>query len=417
MREAGMSHPHYDVAIIGAGMVGATLASLLSRSGFTVALVEAFEPRPFENEVDVGLRVSAISPGSTAILDQAGVWKPICEQRNRPYRRMQVEDGVELDPLLFDAPQFNLERLGTIVENALVQWSLWQEVKSGGQVDLYCPDQLKEIGFSRQHNEVILESSKVFTASLVVGADGAASRVRKAIGIRQDHYAYNQHGIVAVVGKTKPNPGVAWQRFLPGGPLAFLPLEDGRSSIVWTRPSTDAQRLLALDTQAFIDELDIASSGWLGRVESCGPRAGFPLSMRLSECYASQRTVLIGDAAHVVHPLAGQGVNLGFADAAYLAESLIGVRLAGGDIGAAKVLNSFDRRRRSESEAMAFGMHALRSFFNIEGLSLVRRAGMAVVKRSWVMKDMFLQRAAGLGRGAPKLATGKTLIELLQGKD
>ena len=412
-----MSTPQYDVAIVGAGMVGATLASLLSRSGFKVALIEAYEPRPFEEQTDVGLRVSAVSPGSTAILEQAGAWQLIADQRNRPYRRMQVEDGVELDPLLFDAPQFNMERLGTIVENALIQWSLWQVLKTGGQVAMFCPDQLKEIGLSGDQNILTLESGKVIAASLLVGADGAASRVRKAIGVRQDHYAYNQHGIVAVVGKSKPNPGVAWQRFLPGGPLAFLPLEDGRSSIVWTRPSAEAQRLLALDTQDFIDELDMASSGWLGKIESCGPRAGFPLSMRLSDCYASQRTVLIGDAAHVVHPLAGQGVNLGFADAGYLVESLIAVRLAGGDIGSAKVLNSFDRWRRSESEAMAFGMHALRSFFNIEGLSPFRRIGMALVKRSWVIKDLFLQRAAGLGRGAPKLATGSALIDLLQGKD
>ena len=184
-----------------------------------------------------------------------------------------------------------------------------------------------------------------------------------------------------------------------------------------TRPSLDAQRLLTLDSEEFIKELDIASSGWLGSITSCGPRAGFPLSMRLSECYAAQRTVLIGDAAHVVHPLAGQGVNLGFADAALLVESLIRVRLADGDIGSAKVVNKYDRWRRSESETMAFGMHALRSFFNIEGLSPLRRAGMALVKRSWVIRDMFLQRAAGLGRGAPKLATGSTIIELLQGKD
>ena len=409
-----MNDLHYDVAIIGAGMVGATLASLLSRSGFSVALAEAYEPRPFDAGEDVGLRVSAVSPGSTAILEQAGAWKLINKQRNRPYRRMQVEDGVELDPLLFDAPVFNLERLGTIVENALVQWSLWQVVSSGGLVDIYCPERLEAIGFAGGRNSVVLKSGKIITAKLVVGADGAASGVRKAIGIRQDHYDYNQHGLVAVVGKQKPNPGVAWQRFSPGGPLAFLPLEDGRSSIVWTRPSIEAQRLMELETEDFIDELDVASSGWLGRVESCGPRAAFPLSMRLSECYAARRTVLMGDAAHLVHPLAGQGVNLGFADAAGLVEELIRVRLAGGDIGAANVLQNYDRWRRSESEAMAFGMHALRSLFNIEGLSPIRRAGLALVKRSWTIKDLFLQRAVGLGRNAPKLATGSSLNDLLR---
>ncbi len=409
-----MSNSHYDVAIIGAGMVGSALASLLSRSGFSVALVEVHEPQPFDAQADVGLRVSAISPGSAAVLRQAGAWKLISAQRSRPYRRMQVEDGAELEPLLFDAPVFNLERLGTIIENVLVQWSLWQVVSSGGLVEIYCPDRLDDIEPGQDQNRVRLKSGKHMTADLVVGADGAASRVRKAIGIRQDYRAYNQQGLVAVVGKQKPNPGVAWQRFMPGGPLAFLPLHDGRSSIVWTRPSMEAERLLALDNEAFLAELDTASSGWLGRVGNCGPRAAFPLSMRLSESYAAQRSVLIGDAAHVVHPLAGQGVNLGFADAAALTESLIRARLAGNDIGSAGVLQHYDRWRRAESEAMAFGMHALRSLFDGDGLFPLRRVGLALVKRSWIVKDMFLQRAAGTGRNAPKLATGATLQDLMQ---
>jgi 2-octaprenyl-3-methyl-6-methoxy-1,4-benzoquinol hydroxylase/2-octaprenylphenol hydroxylase len=409
-----MKNSSYDVVIIGAGMVGATLASLLSRSGFSVALIEAVEPRPFDGASEVGLRVSAISPGSAAVLEQAGAWKAISAQRLRPYRRMQVEDGVELEPLVFDAPVFNLERLGTIIENELLQWSVWQVVSSGGLVDIYCPDQLESVELCGQQNRVSLSSGQVITAGLLVGADGAASRVRKSVGIRQDHFAYNQHALVAVVGKQKPNMGVAWQRFLTGGPLAFLPLADGRSSIVWTRPSAEAKRLLALDDVAFISELDDASSGWLGRVESLGPRAAFPLSMRLSESYASRRTVLMGDAAHVVHPLAGQGVNLGFADAAALTESLIAARLAGADIGSASVLHNYDRARRSESEAMAFGMHALRSVFGIESLSPLRRAGLALVKRSWAIRDLFLQRAAGVGVNAPKLARGVTLRELMQ---
>lgn len=409
-----MRDMHYDVVIIGAGMVGATTASLLSRSGFSVALIEAHEPQAFDAEAEVGLRVSAISPGSAAVLEQAGVWNQISRQRVRPYRRMQIEDGVDLEPLLFDAPAFNLERLGTIVENVLLQWSLWQLVSSGGMLDCYCPDQLAAIETGQDQNRVLLESGKSLAATLVVGADGASSRVRNAMGVRQDYWSYNQQGLVAVVGKTSPNPGVAWQRFLPGGPLAFLPLEDGRSSIVWTRPTAEAERLLALDADAFISELDAASSGWLGAVESCGPRASFPLSMRLSDCYASQRTVLIGDAAHVVHPLAGQGVNLGFADAAGLTEILIATRFAGADIGSAKVLQAYARSRRSESETMAFGMHAIRSLFEIDGLSTLRRAGMAVVRRSWLLKDLFLQRAAGVAKNAPSLAKGISLQELMR---
>lgn len=409
-----MSDSIYDVAIIGAGMVGATLASLLSRSGFSVALVEALEPREFDDKTEVGLRVSAISPGSSAVLEQAGAWKLVSSKRVRPYRRMQVEDGVEIAPLLFDAPVFNLESLGTIVENALLQWSVWKVVNSGGLVEVFCPDHLESIESHDGYNRVVLGSDKVLDARLVVGADGAASRVRKIIGFNQDHYAYNQHGLVAVVGKQKPNPGVAWQRFLQGGPLAFLPLDDGRSSIVWTMPTAEAERLLALDNESFMDELDSASSGWLGRVESCGPRAIFALSMRLSECYASRRTVLMGDAAHVVHPLAGQGVNLGFADAAALTESLIAAHRAGEDFGSVSVLHKYDRWRRSESEAMAFGMHALRGLYGIESLSPIRRLGVALVKRSWSARDMFLKRAVGIGGNAPKLARGVTLRELMQ---
>lgn len=404
----------YDVAVIGAGMVGATLASLLARSGFSVALVEAHEPVAFDGDAEVGLRVSAVSPGSAAVLEQAGAWQLVTAQRTRPYRRMQVEDGFDAEPLIFDAPAFNLERLGTIIENGLMQWSLWRLVSDGGLVDIYCPDSLAGMERNRGHNRLTLTSGATITAALVAGADGAASRVRAAMAIRQDYWAYNQQALVAVVGKQLANPGVAWQRFLAGGPLAFLPLQDGRSSIVWTRPTAEAERLAALETSDFMAELDAASNGWLGRVESCGPRASFPLSMRLSECYSADRVVLIGDAAHVVHPLAGQGVNLGYADAAALVEVLTAARLAGRDIGSARVLEGYDRWRRSESELMSFGGHAIRSLFNADALGPLRRAGLAAVQRNWGIKDMFLKRAAGLGSNAPRLATGTPLAALLQ---
>lgn len=409
-----MNNAEYDVVIIGAGMVGSALASLLARSNFSVAIIEAHLPTTFDPQSEIGLRVSAISPGSAAILEQAGAWKQISSSRCRPYRRMQVEDGVELDPLVFDAPPFNMERLGTIVENDLIQSTLWQSITSAGWVDVYCPDRLAGIDFAGECNRVRLTSGKTVSAPLVVGADGAASRVRKAVGISQDHWLYNQHGLVAVVSKDKPNPGVAWQRFMNTGPLAFLPLPDGRSSIVWTLPSVEAQRISNLDDDDFMQQLDVASSGWLGQVAATGPRAIFPLSMRLSDSYSAQRTVLMGDAAHVVHPLAGQGVNLGFADAAALTESLIGARKSGQDIGTHKTLQKFDRWRRAESETMAFGMHALNGLFSIETLSAIRSLGLLAVRRSWTLQDMFLQRAAGISKNAPVLATGTTLRDLLK---
>jgi len=408
-----MNESQVDVAIIGAGMVGATLASLLLHSGFSVALVEAHAPQPFDSSAATGLRVSAISPGSAAILEQAGAWQRVCEQRLRPFRRMQVEAGMESAPLRFDAPVYNLERLGTIVENDLLLWSLWQVVNSGDQLALYCPDLFADIQLRADGHRVTLNSGKVISAALVIGADGPNSRVRRALGIQQQYWTYNQQGLVAVISKQKPNPGVAWQRFLPGGPLAFLPLADGSSSIVWTRPSVEAERLLKLTTDEFMQELEVASSGWLGQVVACGPRAAFPLSMRLSRHYASQGVVLLGDAAHVVHPLAGQGVNLGFADAAALTQTLIAARRSGAGIGSDQVLEPFDRWRRSESQLMSFGMHAIHGLFSSDAVAPLRRIGIAVVKRSWTLRDRFARQAAGLGGNSPLLARGVELQDLL----
>jgi ubiquinone biosynthesis UbiH/UbiF/VisC/COQ6 family hydroxylase len=315
---------------------------------------------------------------------------------------------------LLDAPAHNLERLGTIVENGLVQWSLWQVLTSTASVDLYSPDHLQSLDCLANGARIELHGGKAFNAALVVGADGAASGVRRQAGIQQEHYAYNQRAVVAVVGKQQSNPGVAWQRFLPGGPLAFLPLADGRSSIVWTRPADEAGRLLAMDDAEFTAELDQASKGWLGQVTSCGPRAAFPLAMRLSERYVSRRVALVGDAAHAVHPLAGQGVNLGLADVAGLVERLIGARRDGADIGGSRVLEGYDRWRRSESETMAKGMHAIRSLFGIGELAAIRRAGLAVVRRSWALQDVFVQRATGMAGSAPRLARGESLNDLLR---
>lgn len=408
-----MNGARCDVVVIGAGMVGATLASLLCGSGFSVAMVEPRKPETFSDEQDVGLRVSAISPGSAAVLNEAGVWRRTCAQRARPYRRMQVEDGHSGEPLVFDAPAHNLERLGTIVENDLLQWTLWQHLESHGEVEIHCPDAFAGIDRRADGNRVTLESGRAIDAGLVVAADGAASMLRRAIGIGQAHWSYNQHGLVAVVAKARANPGVAWQRFLPGGPLAFLPLADGRSSIVWTLPSREARDLLEAGDDEFIEQLDAASRGWLGSVTATGPRAAFPLSMRLSEHYAQQGIVLVGDAAHVVHPLAGQGVNLGFADAAALTEILIRARRAGDRIGSARVLEKYDRWRRSESQLMSFGMHALHGLFSADASRPLRRAGLALVRRSWFLRDQFVRRAAGLGPNAPSLASGTRLQAML----
>ena len=407
----------FDVLVVGAGMVGATAASLLARSGFSVAVVEHAEPEPFDASQPVGLRVSAISPGSADILTEAGAWRQVTRQRHCDFRRMVVEDRDEASRIEFNSAEFGMERLGTIVENDLVQWALWQSLLAGGGIELFSPDRVIGLSYENDRPEVRLESGQSVTARLLVGADGAESAIRKLLGIHQKYWEYAQKGIVGVVRTSTPNPGVAWQRFMEGGPLAFLPLADGASSIVWSRPEAEAERLLALDAGEFLSELEQAAAGgedhWPGPAESCGPRAAFSLTMRLSERYVARRAALLGDAAHVMHPLAGQGVNVGLLDAAALTEVLVAARQRDADWSSERTLVKYDRWRRSEAEVMARGVHNLRGLFLPEDLGLLRRLGMGLVNRSWMAREAFIRRAAGRNRNSPALARGAALTELL----
>jgi ubiquinone biosynthesis UbiH/UbiF/VisC/COQ6 family hydroxylase len=319
--------------------------------------------------------------------------------------------------LEFEAAEFSFERLGTIVENDLVQWSLWQSLLATGGIELFCPDKVAELDWSGTGPTITLQGGATVESRLLVAADGADSWIRQQLGVRQKHWEYGQRGLVSVVRTETPNDGVAWQRFLEGGPLAFLPLTDGSSSIVWSLPEADACRLLETDDTDFLAELESAVAGgeghWPDRPVSCGPRAAFPLTMRLSESYAARKTVLIGDAAHVVHPLAGQGVNLGLLDAAGLVEVLLDARRSGADFAADRALEKYDRWRRSEAEVMARGMHGIKGLFVPEELGPLRRLGMGLISGSWMAREAFIRRAAGRNRNAPALARGTALTQLL----
>jgi 2-octaprenylphenol hydroxylase len=412
-----MSDRVFDVLVVGAGMVGAAAACLLSRSGFSVAIVESRRPEPFDPDADTGLRVSAFSPGSTDILSESGAWRQIESHRHCAYRRMHVEDRDESVVIEFNAPEFGLERLGTIIENQLVQWSLWQTLQVMGGVEIICPDQVRSMDAGEKEMRVELDSGRKIRCRLLAGADGANSVIRKLLGIEQQHWEYGQHGLVAVVETRKKNPGIAWQRFMQGGPLAFLPLQDGRSSIVWSRPEGEVFRLLEREDGDFLAELQEAAfseeKSWPGEMVSCGPRASFPLTMRLSDRYAGPRAILMGDAAHVVHPLAGQGVNLGLLDAAGLVETLLEGRRQQADIGGEKTLRKYERWRRSEAEVMARGIHGIRGLFTPEVLGPIRKLGLGLVARSWMAKETFIMRAAGKHHNAPALSRGQALTDLL----
>ncbi len=413
-----------DVVIIGAGMVGAATACMLARAGFSVRVIERNEPQSFSTDEPVGLRVSALSPGSQNVLAAAGVWQRITEQRHCPYRRMRVEDGDEKVVLDFNAGEFALDRLGSIVENDLVQQVLWQQMQNLASVDLVCPASVRQIQLedpvAPRVAQIELDDGRRFSTALLVGADGANSVVRKSMGVDQQVWTYGQQGIVCVVRSSIANTGLAWQRFMPGGPLAFLPLNDGTSSIVWSRPDVESRELLALDDETFLARLQNAmtdtagAEGLFGKLVSCGPRAAFPLSMALSDSYAAQSSVLMGDAAHVVHPLAGQGVNLGLLDAAALVETVLSNRKQGKKLNDERSLQAYSRARRSETELVARGIHGIRSLFAIQPLSPLRRLGIGLVSRSWYAKESFIRRAAGLNSNAPAIARGVELGQLMR---
>jgi 2-octaprenyl-3-methyl-6-methoxy-1,4-benzoquinol hydroxylase/2-octaprenylphenol hydroxylase len=396
--EARRRAPLLDVAVVGGGMVGAAAALALARAGFATALLEARAPAPWDGEDEVDLRVVGLAPSSIALLDGLGVWTSIRERRAAAYARMHVWDARSGAAIDFDAATTGHAWLGWIVENSLVQWTLWQALEAAG-VQRLCPAQVT--GYQAREDRVVLELQAGETASvaarLLVAADGAGSPLRRMAGLETHGRDYGQRAVVAHVATERAHQDTAWQRFLPGGPLALLPLADGRSSIVWSLPEAEAQRVLALADEAFCDELGIAGDFRLGRVLSATRRAAFPLRLQLADAYQADRFVLLGDAAHAVHPLAGQGVNLGLRDVAELRDTLVAAREAGRDIAAAHVLRRYARRRRSADTLDAWGFDALARIYAWQAPPLVaaRAVGVRLADHLAPLKRRFAAHAAG----------------------
>jgi 2-octaprenyl-3-methyl-6-methoxy-1,4-benzoquinol hydroxylase/2-octaprenylphenol hydroxylase len=386
-----------DVAVVGGGMVGATAALALARAGFSVALVDAREPAAWAAAHEVDLRVVGLAPSSIQLLDQLGAWGRIRDARASPYERMVVWDAENGATLHFDAADEGRDVLGYIVENNLVQSVLWHALDDAG-VRRVVPAEVTGYSMREDRAQLELGNGDVLSARLVVAADGAESPLRAMVGIGTHGRDYAQRGIVAHVGTTRPHERTAWQRFLPGGPLAFLPLADGRSSIVWSLPDEDAKRVLALDDEGFREALGIASDFRLGPIESVTPRAAFPLRLKLADRYEVGRLVLLGDAAHAVHPLAGQGVNLGLRDVTELRDTLVDARAAGRDFAATHVLRRYARRRRSADELDARSFDALSRIYSWEAAPLVaaRGLGVRILDQLSPLKRKLARHAAGL---------------------
>jgi 2-octaprenyl-3-methyl-6-methoxy-1,4-benzoquinol hydroxylase/2-octaprenylphenol hydroxylase len=393
-----------DVAVVGAGMVGAALALDLARNGFEVTLIESRAPAPWRAQDEVDLRVVALAASSIALLQRLEVWDSIASARASAYRRMRVWDALAPGSLSFDAADEGASALGYIVENKLIQSALWQAIERCSDITLRCPARVvaSELDGGGEVRTLAFDDGTQLKARLVVAADGADSALRSLLGIATQDRDYAQRGVVAHVAHERAHEATAWQRFLPGATLAFLPLADERSSIVWSVPNAEAEHLLALDDESFRAELGAAFDFRLGAITATTARAAFPLRMRLAERYVAPRFALVGDAAHVVHPLAGQGVNLGFRDAVELANVLAEARQrrAGdtkADFASESTLRRYERRRRSDNAISAQAFDAIQRGFGSDAsaVAALRGAGLALVDRVAPLKRFFARRAAG----------------------
>jgi 2-octaprenyl-3-methyl-6-methoxy-1,4-benzoquinol hydroxylase len=358
-RRAGL-----DAVVVGAGVVGAAAALGLARQGLRIALLEAHAPAPWSAQAP-DLKVYALAPDASLLLDRLGAWAAVRAARAHPYRRMRVWDAAGGGELCFDADAFGRAELGHIVEHALLVDRLWQALSREPGIELHCPSKVRGIvqdgdGVQVEHEQGNLRARMVF------GADGAASRVRELAGIGVREHDYGQRGLVAYVRTALPHEDTAWQRFLPGGPLAFLPCGDGRCSIVWSLPETEAQRLSQAEAASFDAELTRAFDARLGEVQVDSARAAFPLRRRLADPMLQGRVALLGDAAHAVHPLAGQGVNLGLRDVADLLDSVAASIGAGRGFDSPQALQRWARRRFSENAVAAHAFEGINRVFSNE---------------------------------------------------
>jgi 2-octaprenylphenol hydroxylase len=395
-----------QVIVVGAGMVGATLACLLGRSGFGVTLLEATPPETDWRPGSVDLRVSALTAASERVFDGIGAWDAMAALGVSPFRDMRVWDAAGSGEVHFNSADVGEPRLGHIVENRVVQRALMERIHGLADVRLRCPAEISALHVDDEAATVELSDGVRLRAGLVVAADGANSRTRGLAGIGVRGWSYDQKAVVAVVRTERPHEDTAWQRFLPDGVLAFLPLRDGRCSIVWSTAPAHADELVDIEDEAFRERLARAFDHRLGGVTEAGPRAAFPLRLQHAASYVGARLALIGDAAHAIHPLAGQGVNLGVLDAAALAEVVLAASAEGRDIGARTTLRRYERWRKGDNLLMMAAMDGFKRLFaaRFGPLRLARNAGLSLFDAATPIKRLVMQHAMGLRGDLPAIA-------------
>lgn len=420
-----MTRKNYEVLVVGGGMVGATVACALGQRGISVAVFDHALPEPLPINAPPELRVSALSYTSEQILRNLGAWSHIENQRACPYRRMAVWEklhhpwGQEVESrpnkTLFDAAGIGHPQLGFIVENRVTQLGLLHAMKACDSVELFSPVRIKSIDLASGNPEIMLADGQSFSGNLLVGADGANSRVRETAALALEQKDYEQQCLVATVEIEGGCQDITWQAFTPTGPEAFLPLPniDGRSygSVVWYNLPENIHRLLALPDQAFMSELSNTFPTELPVVKRVLERSSFPLARRHAVEYFRKGVVLAGDAAHTINPLAGQGVNLGFQDAAWLAQIIGDAIEAGENPGSVEVLTRYSDVRHPENQRMMNLMDGFYHTFSNDSkpLKLIRNIGLAMAGKATPATKQVMKYAMGLTGKQPPLAQNERL--------
>lgn len=402
----------YDMVIVGAGMVGSALACALADRGLRLAVVDAQAlDKPARRVTPSGYdpRVSALSAASEAILRNLGAWQRLDSSAPCAYRHMRVWDAEGTGAISFDAEALGEPRLGHIVENHRIQQALLDRLAET-RVNVFGERRLEGLVRESDHWRLVMANGETLEATLVVAADGARSRIRELAGFPMREWDYLHHAIVTTVEVARPHRQTAWQRFLPSGPLAFLPLpdRDGRHfcSIVWSALPELAQELMALDDDVFRGRLAEAFEHRLGPVLAADPRLSIPLRQRHARSYVMDGLVLIGDAAHSIHPLAGQGVNLGLLDVAELVQVLDNAMQRGESLDSIDVLRRYERGRMGANLGMMLAMEGFQRLFHADALPLrwLRNTGMRMLERQGIVKNTIIRQAMGLGSAVPPLA-------------
>jgi 2-octaprenylphenol hydroxylase len=398
--------PPPTVLIAGAGVVGLAVAALLAKgrcADRVRVLVLDARPSPRWRAEDLDPRVYALSRASQQLLEQVGVWQHVARTRAAPYRRMRVWEGADAfapSALDFDSADIGEPDLGTIVEDSLLRAGLAEALAGSPHAQLQVGAEITSVAVDERDVVVELGRSGSVRGTVLLAADGSESAVRGFCDLPVTRHRYEQTAIVTHVTSSSPHQDTAWQRFLPGGPLALLPLADGRSSVVWSLPAQDGERLLAATDAEFLAELNAASTGVLGEITACSKRVAFPLQALHALRYSTERVALLGDAAHTVHPLAGQGMNLGLLDAAAASAVIEDALLAGEDIGDVKVLRRYERERKGDNLAMLAAFDALNRLFGLpQWAAPLRGVGLRAVEAADPVKRLLMRKALGLSAG------------------